>query len=354
MYKSIQNIFLLYAVLVFVFGCGPAKTLVRPVVEPRYYVLVELCEDNKVVWQWDYLTQMVTLSKGDSQAKVLVGSNQVIVQGQPLTLSEPVKMVQSVILVPTDFNLQVMKRLKSVRKPDFKSRDYAKRIERKKDIRKIIIDAGHGGKDPGAIGASGTHEKEIVLDISKRLYSILRKEGFDVTLTRDDDTFISLQKRTEIASQHKADLFVSIHANSSRSRNARGVEVFSSKSLTFSDKNEEQRIKNHRLLFKELNMKSDQNVGKIVSDLLYDYKIAESTVVAKTIADNMHRGMKTKLRGTKESRFFVLRNNLMPAVLVEVGFLSNYREEKLLKGAGYRQRTAAAIAKGIKDYVRTN
>ncbi len=342
-------------VCVFLTGCAAQKPVVKtrpPVAEN--YALVKLCDDNNVYWQWDYLTQVITLTKGKHEAKAMVGSSQVLVNGQSFMLSKPVAMVHSVIIVPGDFHAQVIKRLKAPRK-------IARKVPRKqkfdrvspRPIKRIIVDAGHGGKDPGAIGRSGVYEKNIVLDISRRLRALLRKQGYEVIMTRANDTFISLQKRTEIASSKKADLFISIHANSSPSKSARGIEVFSSRSLSYTDKHEKQRQKNHNLIFKNFKMKkSDKNVGKIIADLMYQHKQSDSDILAETIEYSMQKQMKAKSRGVKKSKFFVLRNNLMPAVLVEVGFLSNYREEKLLKDSSYRQKAAQAIASGVKNYAR--
>ena len=122
-------------------------------------------------------------------------------------------------------------------------------------MREIIIDAGHGGKDPGALGRGNIKEKNIVLDIAQRLKKILKGRGIKVKMTRDRDNFVSLQKRTEIASRSKADLFISIHANSSPTRSVYGLEVFDAKHLNAKDKKEAQRKTNRRLMFGGLAMK---------------------------------------------------------------------------------------------------
>ena len=351
------NLIALILAMSTMWGCTTTKPVVnKPLTEQKNVTLVKLCDDHNVYWQWDNITQVITLSKSDQEAKAMIGSNQVVVNGQTFYLSKPVTMAHSTVYVPSDFKDRVIKRLrgpkKIVRKTPKKQRFGRQKI---RSIKTIIVDAGHGGKDPGAVGGRGTYEKEVVLDIARKLRAALRKDGYKVIMTRNNDTFISLQQRTEIASSKNADLFVSIHANASRSKSARGIEVFASRNLTYTDKNEEQRLKNHNLFYKNLSIKkSDKNVRTIISDFLYLNKQSESNLLAQSIESSMRKYTKAKSRGVKQSRFFVLRNNLMPAVLVEVGFLSNFKEEKLLRDSSYRKKVAQSIADGIKVYAKAN
>jgi len=289
---------------------------------------------------------VATLRYKGVKAEVLVGSDLVIVDKDRVTLSAPVRMVRSAVVVPPDFRSKVISRMRQ--------QATQKRGHGLTKVREIIIDAGHGGKDPGAIGRSNVKEKKIVLDISKRLKKILQKRGIKVKMTRERDVFISLQKRTEIASRSKADLFVSVHANSSPSRSAHGLEVFTAKNLGRKDKKEGQRKTNHRLMYRNLSMKkSSSDVKKIVSDMLYTHKQAESKKLAEHITKKTTRVVKTKNRGAKNSRFYVLRNTLIPAVLVEVGFLTNPKESKLLQTGAYREKVARGIAESIQNYANS-
>jgi len=220
-----------------------------------------------------------------------------------------------------------------------------------KKISKVVIDAGHGGKDPGATGRTGLKEKIVVLDIARRLKKILENQGIEVVMTRSKDKFITLQQRTEIASSSKSDLFVSVHANSSPARSVYGIEIYTLKQLGFLEKNEEQRKENYRKMYGSLSMnKKDKELQSIVTDMMDTNKQAESLELASRVANKMVRILKTKNRGLKKSRFFVLRNTIVPAVLVEVGFLSNPKEEKLLKTKAYRQKVANGLARGILEY----
>lgn len=327
---------------------GCATVSVQPVISTHKEItLKDICAQNNVYWQWDYVSQVATLEYKGVTAKVLVGSTLVLVGKDRVTLSAPVRMTQSTVVVPLDFQSKVISRL---RQSSIQQKGYGL-----PKIRKIIIDAGHGGKDPGAIGRSGVQEKKIVLDISKRLKKILLNRGYKVKMTREKDEFISLAKRTEITSKSVADLFVSIHANSSPVRGVHGLEVYTADYLSFKERNEDQRKKNQNLMFRRLSMKrNDSSIKNIISDMLYVHKQRESKILAKHLAKKTTRLIKTKNRGEKKSRFYVLRNTLIPAILVEVGFLTNPKEVKLLQTGSYRQKIANGLAKSIIDYAKRN
>lgn len=305
--------------------------------------LKNVCAQNNVLWEWDPVLQMATLKYGEMKARVLVGSDLVLIDGDRITLSAPVRTVRSAVMVPSDFQFKVINRLR---------RGDGRKMEiRFSKIRKIVIDAGHGGKDPGAIGRGGVKEKKIVLDISKRLKTILKRRGIKVGMTREKDEFVSLSERTEIASRTNADLFISVHANSSPVRSVHGVEVFSLKDLEFIEEDEAQRRRNRYLMFKNLSIKNSiPDVKEIVSDMLRSHKMAGVEKLAARIAKQTAKRIKTKNRGVKLSHFYVIRNTLIPAVLVEVGFLTNPKEAKLLQTSAYRQKVALGLAESILDH----
>jgi len=331
--------------IIFLSGCATLPEVDST--KKEYLNLKDLCEGNRIDCQIESLSGVITLNKDNITSKALVSSNIAIVEGDKIVLSSPVRMVDSEILVPLDYKTKVIGRLAAPEKTGKQ-----KKIIVSKEIKKIIIDPGHGGKDPGAISKTGIQEKELNLDISKRLKNILEKEGFEVIMTRNRDVFISLEERTEIASRSMAELFVSVHANSSPSKKLAGMEFFCLKNLEYFEKNEEQRKTNHNLMFNKFLMKkNDKDLKKIISDMLYTRKQAESPQLAYSIGNSLTRNTKAKNLGIKQSRFFVLRNTLIPAVLVEVGFMSNFKEEKLLKTSEYRQKIAEGIADGIMDYL---
>ena len=174
-------------------------------------------------------------------------------------------------------------------------------------------------------------------------------------MTRDQDVFITLQERTEITSRANADLFVSVHANANTVHSVNGFETYVANDMSFQDKNEDQRKVNQNLLFNELSMsKGAEDVEKIVADMLYTHKQFEARKLADCLASHAVRATKAKGLGVKGSRFFVVRNTLIPAVLVEVGFLTNRKECKLLEDGTYRQALAKALADGIMDFANSH
>jgi N-acetylmuramoyl-L-alanine amidase len=220
-------------------------------------------------------------------------------------------------------------------------------------MRRVVLDPGHGGHDTGTIGPGGYMEKELVLDVTKRLAVLIRKRtGLEVVLTREDDTFIPLHERTAIANSNEADLFVSIHANSSRQAVIAGPETFYM-SMTSSPEELDVAARENASSTKSI-FELEEQIKKIARN----EKFRES----REFADNVQKAMYTgwvrgkgvvKNRGVKKAPFVVLLEAHMPSVLAEIAFLSNPREEKLLRRGDYRQRLADALFKGVAQYAST-
>lgn len=305
--------------------------------------LKKVCERHHLHCEVDPYTHLVTIYRDRDKAMGLVGGSVVTVKGKIIHLSAPLSRHRSQVIVPSDFKTKVVDEL--VREVSHSIQKY----------RKIVVDAGHGGKDPGAIGPSGAYEKTIVLDIARRLKNRLEAKGVQVIMTRDGDEFISLQERTEIASRVNPDLFVSIHANSSPARSARGMEIYYLRYMTAAEKEEPQIQSNRKAMFRTMKMTGEsKELNDIVFDMLYDYKQAESRRLAEYVVDNATRMVQANGRGSKTAGFFVLKNTLVPAILVEAGFLSNRQEEERLLDARYRQDLADALAETILRYARKN
>lgn len=338
MKRSIKSFFILFNIIFLTLLAGCA-TVPQPL--PTGAVeLKELCERLNIQWMWDSVSQVVTLRKGDREARAMVGSAVVIVEGDKIALSAAVTRTQNMIVVPPDFETLVAARLDQRSAVGFARSPV------------IIIDAGHGGKDPGAIGRSGVREKDVVLDIARRLQQALQGRGLDVKMTRSADQFISLGKRTEFATRNKADLFVSVHANSSPARNVQGIEVYTVRDLDYREKKEDQRRRNHAIYFQQSAMEpGNAQVQKVVADMLYNHKQRESPVLSSYVMRDLTQTTKAANRGRRKAGFFVLRNTLIPAVLVEVGFLSNKTEEKQLDTDAYRQQIADGLAESVYKYV---
>lgn len=220
-------------------------------------------------------------------------------------------------------------------------------------VGKIVIDPGHGGHDTGTIGPDGLREKDLVLDISKRLGALVESRmGSEVVLTRSDDTFIALERRTEIANETKADLFLSIHANSSPMRSAAGVETYY---LNFTTSRAALEVAARE------NSGSQKNIYEL-QDLLQQIalkdKVEESREFASRIQTSLFslsakNNARAKDRGVKKAPFVVLIGAQMPSVLAEVGFISNAHDESTMKRQDYRERIAEALYKGLSGYAST-
>lgn len=221
-------------------------------------------------------------------------------------------------------------------------------------INTIVLDPGHGGKDPGAIGSSGLTEKEVALDIALRLRSLIQKQlGKTVIMTRDTDTFIPLEERTLLANAKQADLFVSIHTNSHPSRATRGVEIYL---LGQSSDRQALAVAARENNTPERSMDNLEHVlNTIQHDLIRDYNIEESLKFAHETRYAFVSQLKDHYDivdlGVKRAPFYVLLNANMPGILAEVSFISNPVEEKRLKSEAYRQAIAQALFEGIKAYM---
>jgi len=217
-------------------------------------------------------------------------------------------------------------------------------------IGKIVIDPGHGGHDTGTIGPNGLLEKDLVLDVAKRLGKQLERLGAEVVYTRNDDTFIPLETRTAIANQERADLFVSIHANASHDPDARGVETYYLNFTSSSDALEVAAREN------AVSDKSIHELQDLVKKIALKEKIEESREFASDVQHALHTGLSNKNpglrdRGVKKAPFIVLIGANMPSILAEISFVSNPGDERRLQTPEYRQRIATSLYDGISKYV---
>jgi N-acetylmuramoyl-L-alanine amidase len=218
-------------------------------------------------------------------------------------------------------------------------------------IGKIVIDPGHGGHDTGTIGPNGLQEKDLVLEVGRRLGKLLETRlGAEVVYTRRDDTFIPLETRTAIANQQRADLFISIHANSSQDSAARGVETYY---LNFTSSPEALEVAARENAVSE---KSIYELQDLVKKIALKDKIEESREFAGDVQDSLHSGLAAKSpairnRGVKKAPFIVLIGANMPSILAEISFVSNPTDEHRLETSEYRQRIADSLYRGIAKYV---
>jgi N-acetylmuramoyl-L-alanine amidase len=218
-------------------------------------------------------------------------------------------------------------------------------------IGRIVVDAGHGGHDSGTLGPGGIEEKDVVLDVALRLGKLLKQRlGADVIYTRDDDTFIPLETRTAIANKAQADLFISVHANSSSDASARGVETYYLNFTTSADALE---------VAARENAVSDQSIHQLsdlVKKITLQDKISESREFASDVQQSLYSGLEDgnaglKDRGVKKAPFVVLIGANMPSILAEISFLTNPDDAHELRDPEYRERIAESLYRGVARYV---
>lgn len=216
----------------------------------------------------------------------------------------------------------------------------------------IVIDPGHGGQDTGTIGPGGVMEKDVTLDIARRLRASLRAElpGIEIIMTRDSDRYISLEERTAIANARNADLFISVHANASQSSAASGIEtyVLDPNAVKQEEPDAEAEAK-----------AKPKPANEVYASVSFASQLAESRSLASYVQGSLVRGISAKSprsardRGIKHASFAVLRGARMPSILAEVSFVSNPDDENRLRQPAFRQRIAASLTAGIRTYVRS-
>lgn len=219
-------------------------------------------------------------------------------------------------------------------------------------VRTVVVDAGHGGQDPGA-GAFDLREKDVCLDVATRLVAELnRRPGFRASLTRDDDTFIPLRGRSAVAEQRGADAFISIHANASRDAAARGTEVYF---LSLSGATDEA----SRALAREENAAdarggvapvADDDLSSILFDMQQTEVLHRGSLLAQSVVSSLSDWSRVSARGVKQAGFVVLKSPRIPSILVETAFITNPAENRLLASATFQKELARRVANGVVDY----
>jgi N-acetylmuramoyl-L-alanine amidase len=243
----------------------------------------------------------------------------------------------------------------SLRDPDrividiFNSESQQREIAPSIFLKTVVIDAGHGGKDPGAVGPTGLKEKTITLDIAKRLRDLLEAEGLRVILTRENDEFASLRDRVVIANTVKADLFISLHCNAAFSSRAKGFESYFLSPASDDLARAVAAVENSVIMM-EADAPQNKEMLTILVDLKYTEYRKESKMLAEIIQSNLSKIFSTPNRGVKSALFYVLKGIEAPAVLVEYGFISNHSEERQFKSGRHRQKLAEITAESILQF----
>jgi len=315
----------------------------------EYISLVDFCQQRNLTWEYDPFTRRITFGDGAHEVNLRTGESLATVDGNSRSLNYPVVSDRGRVLIPDSFRKRTLDILfgRAISPPERRT------SLAKIGIKKIIVDPGHGGKDPGAIGRSGLMEKNVNLDISRKLAKLLRSEGIEVVMTRNSDVFISLNRRTKIANRQTPDLFISVHANANHSRKMQGFEVYCITSTP--NKDSKRAASSASSLPPDIDKKNivnSANLRRVLWDMVHTSNRADSIELSGLVSESMGRSSSARISGTKYANFYVLKNTQMPAILVEVGYLSNSEEERSLKSSRYRQQVAEAINRGIKQYAQ--
>jgi N-acetylmuramoyl-L-alanine amidase len=223
-------------------------------------------------------------------------------------------------------------------------------------IDSIVIDPGHGGKDPGGLGVNGAKEKEIVLSVSKMLYDLLKKDGkVKVYLTRKNDRYITLKERTDrttaLLKKGLNPIFISVHGNISLDRDIDGIEIYSlSEAASDNEALAVESIENAG--FSKNDIEKTEALFSIINDLLKDGIRRQSEKLSKDLGQSLVKSTGAPLRGNKKANFYVLKYNSLPAALVEVGFLSHSQESRKLLQKEYQKKIASGLYQGIQSFLQ--
>jgi N-acetylmuramoyl-L-alanine amidase len=337
--------------------------------EHQYYISVNSFSD--VLLNKNFInnnTEKIVIYFGDTKIKITANTSFIIINDKAYQLQNNVFQRKEEYYVPLDDLLTLLTQQTNT---DY-SMDYASmsiklgsviqniaivettdldKEKKKWQFDTIIIDPGHGGKDPGSVGYKGTKEKDIVLDVSKRLARKIQKNlRVKTILTRDEDVFIRLQDRTKFANTNEGDLFISIHVNSNESKKPYGFETY----LLRPGRNQEAinvALRENAVIELEGN-----KFEKLTDEQLIQATIAQSGFVqyseqfAALIQEEIDKRVQSRNRGVKQAGFYVLMGASMPNVLIELGYISNPNEEKKLNSSSYRDMLATSIYYAILKY----
>ncbi len=313
----------------------------------EYVALMDACDLLKMNYEWDALTKKHILYKNSNYLSFMTNDRNISINGNIRTLSVPPRVVNGVLMLPRE--LAEMPWWKQ--KENFWKEVKAVYPGSSFMVDKVVIDAGHGGKDRGAPGLFGLDEKNIVLEIAKKLEQKLRAMGIDTVMTRTDDTYLTLPERAWVANNSGADLFVSIHANSAPDRSVQGTEIYYLSETVDDDERANQMVIDYGNTV-EVNpdLPNKRSGDPTLWDIINTENRQESIELARAINSSLKRYASIKSRGIKSAGFFVLKWTDKPAILVETGFVTNRQEVRQLADPAYQDQLAGLIAEGIMAY----
>ncbi|MBN2453662.1 MAG: N-acetylmuramoyl-L-alanine amidase [Candidatus Omnitrophica bacterium] len=354
-----KTLLVIFAVM-FLAGCATRAPYVRldPALQGavcvingyQYVPLVKLCDTYGISCEWDTFTKTASLKSGSTSIVLRGGSEGILVDGFERGIERPVIVSGGTVFVPVSFARNTIAPLAA--SAVTRRREAAPERPKKFTIHTVVLDTGHGGKDPGAIGrGKGTKEKDVALILSKKIKGLLEDAGMRVVMLRSNDTFISLPRRAELANESGADIFVSIHMNASSSRSMRGFECYYLSTATDDTARALQAFEDSSL---KLNGDADAQRSTRLDKTLWDMTLTEnrkeSAELAGMICRSVEESQLLRNNGPKTARFYVLKNIRIPSVLVENGYISNRAEELKIRDPKFLGRLAEAIVRGILRY----
>lgn len=322
-----------------------AYILEPTVIDGKEYVsLNDICEFFGTTFDFQSYPRKIVLKNENETITLLPHSSRMMVGNRVYILESSPKFKDGVIFIPIGFIGKVF------------GGNVLENLKKKKGIKikTIVIDAGHGGKDPGAIGPNGLMEKEINLDVAYKVTRLLNSNlPVRVLMTRKEDIFIPLFERTKFANSKGADLFVSIHCNAAFSPKMKGSETYFVSPASDPSARAVEVLENSviNLEFKESKISKDNVLEAILQDMTYFEFVRESSIVAGYVQQGLVKSLKLEDRGVKQALFYVLRGAASPSILIEIAFLSYPEEEEKLATESFRKQAAEAIFNGIKEYL---
>ncbi|MFA5143488.1 MAG: N-acetylmuramoyl-L-alanine amidase [Candidatus Omnitrophota bacterium] len=318
----------------------------------EYVSLTRLSDFYGFEYKYDSFTGTAAIQKGATRIILRSGGDRALVNGALVKVDRPVVLSGNTLFVPVSFVKNSFGPLAAyvpLRKPS-PPPEGPKRFA----IKTIVLDPGHGGNDPGAIGRrSHSKEKDLALLLARKLKELMENEGIKVIMTRNKDAFIPLTKRSEIANKSGADLFMSVHINASRVRSLRGFECYYLSNATDDNARALEAFENSSL---KMSNTASAERSRLLDKTLWDMALTEnrleSAELAGAVCDSVDRSLAIGNRGVRTARFYVLKHTNIPAVLVEAGYVSNKYEELKLKDPEFLDRIAEAVADGILRYKR--
>jgi N-acetylmuramoyl-L-alanine amidase len=335
-------------------GLAPESIRTERFGEVEYFNIIEMNKAFKANVQEDILDQRINVNMYNEQIIFLIDSSLLMYKGEQYNFIHSIIHKEGNYFLPVSFLKNVLPDILSSR-ISFGNEKIMATNPVDNRLRTIVLDPGHGGKDPGAIGNSKKNfEKEVALSVVKKLKKKLEENlNVNVILTRDKDEFVSLQQRTQFANSHTANLFISIHCNAHRNVKVDGIEVYYLSTAKTDDARAVEALENQVVYDYEGGEEAVQrydDLAFILADMAQSEHLEESYQLGMKLQNNLVGATGCHNRGVKQANFYVLRGAFMPAVLVELGFLSNKTEEKRLIKSTYQDKLVEAMFQGIKDF----